>query len=410
MPEYVYALHDFLPEHDDEISFSAGDRIEVIEKDDMYGDGWWQVCTPLLFTPLSPMPRPFRLNSANVFRHLKGKNLFGKIGLFPQSYTTSDAAVLQPQPTPQNGATSADIVAAPTDSSLQTLNEESTSNVETPNGKKSSEGNDGVMRATMTDVQEAIEQLGRNNRDGNGSFSFASSRSHSRSRATLNSEHETDTDGGLQSNEEENGEAWHKGARSNLAEKARRQQELLRKEQEAYDEELRRHAPVITEQISEPRIEFELSDESEDEHEHEHEPGSSANAPFGRRKHEHISEAEEEDEDQVPLKVLKEINKSSQPTTPRTPKGARPSTAPSGQRLLSSPWSAGTDAPDDSLGPPPETARQQHFPPAPAAGTNGVSEVKALNGDAAIKASEVASFLLILGMHFFFAHAGSHIL
>ena len=43
MPEYVYALHDFTPENTDEISFRAGDRIEVIEKDDQYGDGWWQV-------------------------------------------------------------------------------------------------------------------------------------------------------------------------------------------------------------------------------------------------------------------------------------------------------------------------------------------------------------------------------
>lgn len=43
MPEYVYALHDFVPENEDEISFSAGDRIEVIEKDELYGDGWWQV-------------------------------------------------------------------------------------------------------------------------------------------------------------------------------------------------------------------------------------------------------------------------------------------------------------------------------------------------------------------------------
>ena len=43
MPEYVYALHDFLPEHEDEISFRAGEPIEVIEKDDLYSDGWWQV-------------------------------------------------------------------------------------------------------------------------------------------------------------------------------------------------------------------------------------------------------------------------------------------------------------------------------------------------------------------------------
>ena len=43
MPEYVYALHDFLPEHQDEVSFRAGERIEVVEKDDLYGDGWRQV-------------------------------------------------------------------------------------------------------------------------------------------------------------------------------------------------------------------------------------------------------------------------------------------------------------------------------------------------------------------------------
>jgi hypothetical protein len=43
MGVYVYALHDFYPENEDEVSFRAGERIEVIEKDDQYGDGWWQV-------------------------------------------------------------------------------------------------------------------------------------------------------------------------------------------------------------------------------------------------------------------------------------------------------------------------------------------------------------------------------
>ena len=43
MPEYVYALFEFAPENPDEINFKAGDRIEVVEKDDVYGDGWWQV-------------------------------------------------------------------------------------------------------------------------------------------------------------------------------------------------------------------------------------------------------------------------------------------------------------------------------------------------------------------------------
>lgn len=43
MGVYVYALHDFYPENEDEVSFRTGERIEVIEKDDQYGDGWWQV-------------------------------------------------------------------------------------------------------------------------------------------------------------------------------------------------------------------------------------------------------------------------------------------------------------------------------------------------------------------------------
>lgn len=41
--EYVYALHDFEPQNDDEIAFVAGERIEVLERDDAYGDGWWTV-------------------------------------------------------------------------------------------------------------------------------------------------------------------------------------------------------------------------------------------------------------------------------------------------------------------------------------------------------------------------------
>lgn len=43
MPDYVYALHDFQPEHEDEVPFRQGERIEVVERDDLYSDGWWQV-------------------------------------------------------------------------------------------------------------------------------------------------------------------------------------------------------------------------------------------------------------------------------------------------------------------------------------------------------------------------------
>ncbi|PWN42971.1 hypothetical protein IE81DRAFT_322899 [Ceraceosorus guamensis] len=58
---YVYALHDFEAENPDEVSFQAGQAVLVVEKDDAYGDGWWQ-----------------------------GTNNKGETGLFPFSYTTFD--------------------------------------------------------------------------------------------------------------------------------------------------------------------------------------------------------------------------------------------------------------------------------------------------------------------------------
>lgn len=58
MPEYVYALHDFVPEHEDEIAFEAGQHIEVIEKDDQYSDGWWQVSSPSTSPPSFPKHTP----------------------------------------------------------------------------------------------------------------------------------------------------------------------------------------------------------------------------------------------------------------------------------------------------------------------------------------------------------------
>ncbi|CAG8474119.1 3470_t:CDS:10 [Diversispora eburnea] len=57
--ELVYAIHPFEAENDDEIAFEFGEPITVLEKDEMYGDGWWQ-----------------------------GENIHGKIGLFPMTYTS----------------------------------------------------------------------------------------------------------------------------------------------------------------------------------------------------------------------------------------------------------------------------------------------------------------------------------
>ena len=56
MPDYVYGLHDFEPEHEDEVPFKQGEPIEVIEKDDLYSDGWWQVRARLL-SPYLSWPR-----------------------------------------------------------------------------------------------------------------------------------------------------------------------------------------------------------------------------------------------------------------------------------------------------------------------------------------------------------------
>ncbi|KAG0167078.1 polar growth protein [Apophysomyces sp. BC1034] len=58
-PETVYAIHNFEAENDDEISFSAGEPVIVLEKDEGYSDGWWQ-----------------------------GRNVRGDVGLFPMNYTS----------------------------------------------------------------------------------------------------------------------------------------------------------------------------------------------------------------------------------------------------------------------------------------------------------------------------------
>jgi hypothetical protein len=39
---FVFALHDFDAENPDELSFKAGERIRIIERDEVFGDGWWQ--------------------------------------------------------------------------------------------------------------------------------------------------------------------------------------------------------------------------------------------------------------------------------------------------------------------------------------------------------------------------------
>ncbi|PIL37615.1 hypothetical protein GSI_01309 [Ganoderma sinense ZZ0214-1] len=245
MPEYVYAQHDFAPENPDEVSFKIGDRIEVVEKDELYGDGWWQ-----------------------------GRNPTGQVGLFPQSYTSSTP------PKPSTVAFPDGDEAEPSSSApLQTLDEESES--VTPHGdgpspthsqreRKASQG-DVMMRETLTDVQKAIEQLGRRDGDGSRSFSFASSRGDYSERSETETDEDRDTDA------EDDGR-WHKDARAKLAMRAQRENEE-RQAREAEDQS----------RVMIPPIDVEVSDESDMEDDDLH---------ASPRKPRPYSQITEEDEDQ----------------------------------------------------------------------------------------------------------------
>ncbi|KAK4699662.1 hypothetical protein P7C70_g6597, partial [Phenoliferia sp. Uapishka_3] len=73
-------------ENPDELSFGALERIVILERDDQYGDGWYQASS-LLAWHLSAVPRHTELTSHHATQ-TQGRNLAGEIGLFPQSYTS----------------------------------------------------------------------------------------------------------------------------------------------------------------------------------------------------------------------------------------------------------------------------------------------------------------------------------
>lgn len=39
--DLLLVIHDFVARSEDELSLAKGDRIELIEKDDEFGDGWY---------------------------------------------------------------------------------------------------------------------------------------------------------------------------------------------------------------------------------------------------------------------------------------------------------------------------------------------------------------------------------
>ena len=116
--EYVYALYNFEAENPDEVSFRVGERVLVVEKDEAYGDGWYQ-----------------------------GTNERGETGLFPFSYTTTDesAALMM-----LNGGFQSE------EGSAQTA----------PAAEAASQGtaafgaqDRGVMHSTMNDIENALSEL-----------------------------------------------------------------------------------------------------------------------------------------------------------------------------------------------------------------------------------------------------------
>lgn len=106
----------------------------------------------------------------------------------------------------------------------------------------------------MTDVQKAIEQLGRGNDDGSRSFSFMSSRSQSTDHS------EAEDEGAKDEEDEDTGYGWSKGARTMLAMRAQLENE--KREAQERGESTGSGTPV---RLSGPPHDFEVSDESEDE-------------------------------------------------------------------------------------------------------------------------------------------------
>lgn len=215
------------------------------------------------------------------FLRFKGRNIAGKIGLFPKSYTTP-AAPPEGVST-SSSASSSDPITTPPDSlsplgeepESASLRDETDSRIGIAIGEPDGADSE-VMRATMTDVQKAIEQLGRNDRDGAQSFSFSSSRDGDTDRETDG----TETDGEI-------GEGWHRSARDKLAEQARKVVEA-KTAKEALE------AQEVHGRTSAPPIDVEMSDESEDDeddsafHHLQHMQFT--------RDHPHIPEEEEEQE------------------------------------------------------------------------------------------------------------------
>lgn len=247
----------------------------------------------------------------------KGRNLAGVVGLFPVSYTAPASSVRHTS----HALTAPGLAFEPSGLSmsnnrfvLQPLAEESEPEAPRPhilspvpkhpspllnndydpelpheNGHSSlnhANGDTGMMKATMTDVEKAIEQLGvGEDQDGARSFSFASTIDGANTEHSDTDFDLSDLDGTEANGNGNDGEDWHKNARQKLAAKAKRAVEEAERLEEIMGEngDGRRD--------SAPPIEVELSDESEPEMEDN--PDSTMSSNF-QRNHPYIPEEDED--------------------------------------------------------------------------------------------------------------------
>lgn len=172
----------------------------------------------------------------------QGKNPQGHTGLFPQTYTSSQPPVAVPPAVkfPDPGSPK-----APHDG------ETTSTNGAADDRERTLSQGERTMQATLTDVQKAIEQLGRTDGDGSRSFSFASSHGDYTDRS------ETETDHA--ESEDEAGTEWHRNARERLAQRAQKDNA------ERQAREGSGSIPTTPLRVTAPPIDVEVSDESEDE-------------------------------------------------------------------------------------------------------------------------------------------------
>jgi hypothetical protein len=231
--------------------------------------------------------------------YYQGRNLAGKIGLFPKSYTTPAAPAppraASPESTVDPSMKEPPDISQPLDEEAASfIGSDAESNIGVALGEPPSGRQEEVMQATMTDVQKAIEQLGQDDRDGTRSFSFASTRHGDTDRET-----DTETDGDTSLRED--GEDWHRSARDKLAKQARKVVEA----KAATELEIRSLAPPI---------DIEMSDESEAEEVDD----SFQNIHRFTRDHPHIPEEDEEDNDNDGAVTLSHRRRNLSMTSPVT--------------------------------------------------------------------------------------------